>query len=102
MPEGELLQGAENVQRLSDGLKIVPIENVRARIAYALLWIFGLTVGASFFGILSGWVSSTDLRDFMTPITTAEVGLLGSATGFYFGSTTANQKALTPDGVTAW
>lgn len=67
--------------------KAPPIGSVRAKIAYLLIFIFAGTIGASFAGLALHWASSArELGDFVTPFITAEVGVLGAVTGFYFAT----------------
>lgn len=66
--------------------RVVPVANVRARIAYILLAVFTSTVGMGFAAVAAGWGTWTDLKDFITPLITAEVGLLGAVMGFYYAT----------------
>jgi len=66
--------------------KAPPIGSVRAKIAYLLILIFAGTIAASFIGLALHWANVADLRDFVTPFITAEVGVLGAVTGFYFAT----------------
>ena len=63
-----------------------PVEKIRARIAYMLLWIFAGTIVLTFVAGASGWASPSDIRQFAAPIISAEIGLLGAVTGFYYAS----------------
>jgi hypothetical protein len=67
-------------------IPVKPLANVQATIAYALLWIFALTILASIVLVGADIISAADAKDFVTPFITAEVGLLGAVTGFYFAT----------------
>jgi len=60
---------------------------VRARVTYALVWIFGLTILATFatfwFAAGKDW---RDIKDLVELVITPEVAILASAIGFYFGN----------------
>jgi hypothetical protein len=66
--------------------RVVPVANVRARIAYVLLIIFGATIGMGFASVAAGWGSFDTVRTFITPLITAEVSLLGAVMGFYYAT----------------
>lgn len=66
-------------------------EKTRAWLAKGLLIIFGSTISAIFLFILIAIVFPTtvnieDLKDLLTLILTSEVGIIGTALGFYFGN----------------
>src|SRR5579863_8127368 len=68
------------------GPRTVPVENVRARIAYILLGIFAATIGLTFGAAAGHWAGTNDIRQFEAPIISAEVSLLGAVMGFYYAS----------------
>lgn len=64
--------------------RTIPVENVRARIAYALLSIFAGTNVFIFVATALNWASASDLRQFETPLMLEELSLLGGVVWFYF------------------
>ena len=76
------------------GPRTVSLDNVRARIAYALLVIFASTVGLIFVAVALHWMTPSSVKDLITPIITAEVSLLGAATGFYYGTSSSTPPQL--------
>lgn len=63
---------------------------VRTIITCSFIFIFGLTILASFAIVIwfnSNWASAKELVQLLLP---AETALMGSAIGFYFGSQKAN------------
>jgi hypothetical protein len=68
-------------------------EKTRAWLAKGLVIIFGSTISAFFLFILIGIVFPTsvnteELKELLILILTSEVGIIGTALGFYFGSQT--------------
>lgn len=66
-------------------------EKTRAWLAKGLVIIFGSTISAFFLFILikiifPTSVNTEDLKDLLTLILTSEVGIVGTALGFYFGN----------------
>jgi uncharacterized membrane protein YGL010W len=70
------------------GRRVSPyaMASVRAKIAYVLLVIFGATVAGSFLALGADWATAGAIKDFVEPVLTAEVGLLGAVMGFYFAT----------------
>jgi hypothetical protein len=66
-------------QDLADG-------ETRHFIAWSLLAIFAGSILAGFATVWSGIATESAVKDFLTPIITAVVGLLGSVMGFYYGT----------------
>jgi hypothetical protein len=65
----------------------VSIDDVRAKLAYAMVGIFATTVAADIAIVVFGHLSGPDLsaaKDIFHELIPAETGLLGSAIGFYF------------------
>ena len=67
-------------------IRVVPVANVRARIAYVLLSIFAGTILAGFITVDAHWGTFSDVRNFIEPLVTAEVSLLGAVMGFYYAT----------------
>lgn len=82
--------------RRAPGPRTVPVENVRARIAYMLLVIFAGTILLTFVAAALGWASPSDIRQFEAPIVSAEVSLLGAVMGFYYASRVDNPTLVPP------
>lgn len=72
-------------------------EITRGRIAAALLAILGFLVAGSFVSLWFGWASSTELDALLTLLFAPVIGLVGAATGFYFGEKAGeeSEKAAT-------
>lgn len=85
LPGAISLQGATPTHRVKSR-PVVDAANVRATIAYALLGIFAGTIAMAFVSFATGWAKISDIRDFVTPFITAEVGLLGAVMGFYYAT----------------
>lgn len=60
-------------------------EITRGRIAAALLVILGFMVVGSFVSLWFGWASGSELDALLTLLFGPVIGLVGAATGFYFG-----------------
>jgi Mn2+/Fe2+ NRAMP family transporter len=75
------------------GRRVAPysMASVRAKIAYVLLAIFGATVAGSFLALGADWATAGAIKDFVEPVLTAEVGLLGAGLRF------PNVEKLPPD-----
>lgn len=70
--------------RLSKGRSI---DQTRAGLAWALVIIFGLTIGAAIAVIAFDSANPTgDVTELLRTLVPAETALLGSAVGFYFGT----------------
>jgi hypothetical protein len=85
-PQNKVVLEGELPKRPYKEIPVKPLANVQANIAYALLWIFALTLAAAFVSVDTGWVKITSVPDFVTPFITAQVGLLGAVMGFYFAT----------------
>jgi hypothetical protein len=66
--------------------KAPPVGSVRAKIAYMLILIFAGTVLLSFIGLAAHWATAEQLKDFVVPFLSAEIGVIGAVTGFYFAT----------------
>jgi hypothetical protein len=65
------------------------IDQTRAGLAWALVWIFGGTVAAVLLIVaLTSPHPASDVTELLRTLVPAETALLGSAVGFYFGTRT--------------
>ncbi|MDQ3655332.1 MAG: hypothetical protein M3457_09650 [Chloroflexota bacterium] len=62
-----------------------------------MLAILGFLVAGSFVSLWFGWASSTELDALLTLLFAPVIGLVGAATGFYFGEKAGeeSEKAAT-------
>jgi hypothetical protein len=70
------------------------MQNVRAKIAFRLIWILAGTIVLGFVSADTHWGGWGVVRTFMTPLITAEVSLLGAATGFYYATHEQEMNSL--------
>jgi hypothetical protein len=68
----------------------------RRSIAYWLLGILSVLLILSWTATLTGWATSQDIQDLMTLTFAPVVGLVGAATGFYFGERAGAQRTAPP------
>jgi hypothetical protein len=67
-------------------------ERMRGAIVIFLLAILGGTVAASFVALWVDAITAEDLRTLLTLIFTPIIGLVGAATGFYYGGRTGGTQ----------
>jgi di/tricarboxylate transporter len=65
---------------------------MRGAIVIFLLAILGGTVAASFVALWVDAITAEDLRTLLTLIFTPIIGLVGAATGFYYGGRTGGTQ----------
>jgi hypothetical protein len=64
-------------------------ESMRGRVAGALLVILAFIVIGAFFSLWFNWAKEEELKTVLTILFGPVIGLVGAATGFYFGSDVA-------------
>jgi hypothetical protein len=71
-------------------------ERYRGLVAGVLLGVLAFTVGAAFVSFWFNWASQDEIEGLMTIVFAPVVGLVGAATGFYFGAATAGNSRQDP------
>lgn len=100
MPDdGDLDLAGEPVPELASGPVSTPVsitsydpsqdrERYRGLVAGVLLGLLTFTVSAAFLSFWFNWASQDEIESLMTIVFAPIVGLVGAATGFYFGAAT--------------
>jgi hypothetical protein len=75
---------------------IGPREKTRGQVAAVLLGILAFLVAGSFISLWFDWASSEELDTLLTILFAPIIGLVGAATGFYFGERAAEETSSAP------
>jgi uncharacterized membrane protein YeaQ/YmgE (transglycosylase-associated protein family) len=69
------------------------MDRTRANLAFSLVALLVLIVCLILVATFARWVTASDAKDLLGVLLSPVVGLVGAATGFYFGERIADETA---------